>query len=540
MFGFVSALSRRRVLFVSGSGATLYRFTSNDVEDPMPFSADDRGVAAFTEHVQFSPSDPIFVLVDIVEEDFRLETVPHVFGRDRSAVLENKRSRLFRESRYVQSVMQGRETEGRRDDKVLFTSIIRPEIIDAWLTPLNRLKIPVAGIYSLPVLSRELTKLVSPTTGNVLYVSLQSRGGLRQTFFDQSHLKVSRLATMPRLEPNRIASYVLQEVERVRRYLNSLRLLNRDVPLNVCMLVHGSVLEDLKKQAQNTVTAQFTFVEIATLETQLKAHGLTSGDLPYADRLFAYLLAKNAPANFYATHKETRHYSLQRVGRSMTTLAALSLLGGIGWSGFEFAKAIDKQLEVGTLAKQAGFYEERYKKGKERLPKLPSDGMQIRRAVEMVHTVGKFRETPLDVLVVLSQGLDVFPEMRVSGIEWGSGANPNATNARATRDRANSRGGGRAGRERQPATDMPDYFQFAKVSGYIEPFDGNYRLAIERVNRFAQELRSVDGVEAVSVVKRPLEVSSRERLTGTASSTSTVGEAEFELKIVLRTHGEPS
>ncbi|MGK0172660.1 MAG: hypothetical protein ACI9W2_004400, partial [Gammaproteobacteria bacterium] len=388
MFGFVSALSRRRVLFVSGSGATLYRFTSNDVEDPMPFSADDRGVAAFTEHVQFSPSDPIFVLVDIVEEDFRLETVPHVFGRDRSAVLENKRSRLFRESRYVQSVMQGRETEGRRDDKVLFTSIIRPEIIDAWLTPLNRLKIPVAGIYSLPVLSRELTKLVSPTTGNVLYVSLQSRGGLRQTFFDQSHLKVSRLATMPRLEPNRIASYVLQEVERVRRYLNSLRLLNRDVPLNVCMLVHGSVLEDLKKQAQNTVTAQFTFVEIATLETQLKAHGLTSGDLPYADRLFAYLLAKNAPANFYATHKETRHYSLQRVGRSMTTLAALSLLGGIGWSGFEFAKAIDKQLEVGTLAKQAGFYEERYKKGKERLPKLPSDGMQIRRAVEMVHTVG--------------------------------------------------------------------------------------------------------------------------------------------------------
>ena len=199
-------LAKRRVLLLSGNGATLYRFSSGQADEPLTFGADDIGVGGFAEYLRLTAPDPVYVMVDIVEEDFRLDTVPHVFGRDRSAVLKNKQTRLFRDSRYAQSVFQGRESDGRKDDRVLFSSIIRPELLEPWLAQLARLKVPVAGIYSLPLVSGQLVKHIPLNAENALLVTLQARGGLRQTFFDGGHLKVSRLAAMPRLEPRRMAS----------------------------------------------------------------------------------------------------------------------------------------------------------------------------------------------------------------------------------------------------------------------------------------------------------------------------------------------
>ena len=50
---------------------------------------------------------------------------------------------------------------------------------------------------------------------------------------------------MPDVGASRYASYMLSEVEKIRRYLGSLRLLNRETPLDVYILSHGVILEDL-------------------------------------------------------------------------------------------------------------------------------------------------------------------------------------------------------------------------------------------------------------------------------------------------------
>ena len=526
-------IAKRRVLLLSSTGATLHAFSRGRVEEPLRFTGDEAGVGGFAEYLRLSEPDPVYLLVDVVEEDFRLDSVPHVFGRDRAAVLENKQARLFRDSRYTQAIFQGRETEGRKDDKVLFTSIIRPELLDPWLAQLDRLKVPIAGIYSLPVVSGQLIKRIPISSKNALLVTLQGRGALRQTFFDEGHLKVSRLASLPRLEASRMASYVLQEIERVRRYLNSLRLLNSAEPLQVYLLLHGTLLQDLERQAKDTVTTNFQLTEIGSLGEKLKLTGLTSGDLPYADRLFASLLALDAPANFYASARETRYHTLNKAGSLMKAVGALSLAGGVGWGIFEFAHGFDKQLEMSTLGKQASFYEDRYSRGRGRLPKLPADGNAIKQAVGMVRTIEAYRETPLALLVALSRGLDEFPEMKLRGLQWESGANPSEGAGRRP-ERSVRRGRGRTTKEKPEG-----YFQAANVQGRLEPFDGNFRLALERVNRFAALLGEVEGIETVTVLKRPLEVSSRERLSGVASSTSESGEALFELRLVLRTHGEP-
>ena len=323
-------------------------------------------------------------------------------------------------------------------------------------------------------------------------------------------------------------------MERIRRYLNSLRLLNRNRPLRVFLLVHGSLLDDLERQAKDTVTTQFQFIEIDAIASKLKGNGLSSGDQPYGDRLFAYLLALEAPPNAYASGEETRYHTLGRAGSAMTTLGLLALVGGVGWSAIELAQGFDKQLEISTLAKQADFYEDRYVRGKERLPKLPADGNQIRRAVEMVSRIGEYRETPLDLLVVVSRALDEFPDLRIESLDWESGAEPEGAVVAPRRAPQRARRGRRVVEEPKDS----GYFQMAKFRGRLEPFDGNYRLALEQISRFAEMIGEMDGIESVRILKRPLEVSSKERLAGVASLASGIGEAVFEVRVILRTHGD--
>ena len=73
-------LGPKRVLLVSGTGATMHRFSGRAVEESTSFHADETGKLRFAEYLQLTSPDPVYILVDVVEEDFRLDTVPHVFG----------------------------------------------------------------------------------------------------------------------------------------------------------------------------------------------------------------------------------------------------------------------------------------------------------------------------------------------------------------------------------------------------------------------------------------------------------------------------
>ena len=107
-----------RVLLIGGERAILYLFDGGDLQHAYLFSADDAGLALFERCLRELPPAPVAVLVDVVEEAYRQETVPHVGASDRRAVLERKYARLFRGTPYHHALRQGRETEGRRDDRV--------------------------------------------------------------------------------------------------------------------------------------------------------------------------------------------------------------------------------------------------------------------------------------------------------------------------------------------------------------------------------------------------------------------------------------
>jgi hypothetical protein len=246
------SIAEKRALLVTAERAILYQCRNGQVDIAYEFAANEAGRETFLRALVETNPTPIYVLVDVVEEEYRQDVIPHVFGADRKSVLERKFSRLFRGTTYCHAILQGRETEGRKDDKVLLTAITKTDIVAPWIALMEQQKVPVAGIYSLPVLSQALLKKIGAKGANVLLISVQSASGLRQTFFRDRQIKISRLAQMPRIGSVPYASHLMGELEKLRRYLNSLALTSRDAPLDIYILSHGQWLTELEQHCRDT------------------------------------------------------------------------------------------------------------------------------------------------------------------------------------------------------------------------------------------------------------------------------------------------
>ncbi len=516
----------RRVFLVTSGRLAVYTWDSGRLGDPLSFGADEDGLTQFSAYLERYDETPVYMLVDFVEEEFREETIPHVLGGDRKALIRTKLNRLFRDATYSHAIFQEREREGRRDDRMLFTALIRPDMLAPWVGQITKHKVPLAGIYSLPVLSQALLKPLDIAHDRVLLVTLQSSGALRQTFFSGGTLKLSRLAVLPNVDPRGYASYVLGEIEKLRRYLNSLRLLGHDSPLEVYMLASKDLLGDIEQQSPDSVTTRHHGVPLEELVRKLGVKGAYNS--PFADRLFAHLLASRPPPNQYAPAIQTRYHVTHKTRRALKVASVVSLVGGLMLGASNGLDGLIASSEAETVRRQADFYDDRYRVARERLPATPAESRDMKHAVDLVGTLASFRGVPTTMMVTLSGGLDRFPALRLERVDWLSSTDPDATPGER-RQRS---------RDAQEAAPDPDaettLYQLARVKGEITPFDGNYRNALELVGRFAERLRANPQVSEVQIVSLPLDVGSENRLTGDASADARARSAPFVLRVVLR------
>ena len=147
------------------------------------FAVSGAGIAEFEHHFARQQVASTHFFVDVADEDFRLDTIPHVGGSDRAAVLGRKLQQIFRNTPYRYAQMQGREAEGRRDDRVLYTAVTNPESLRPWLEVLDRLKAPLEGVYSAAVFSSVLLQELDLDFPHTLLVTFTPGEAMRQTYF---------------------------------------------------------------------------------------------------------------------------------------------------------------------------------------------------------------------------------------------------------------------------------------------------------------------------------------------------------------------
>lgn len=518
-----------RVLLISGDRAILYLFDGARLAQAYIFSADDNGFALFERCLKEIGQAPLAVLVDVVEEEYRQDTIPHVGAADRRAVLARKYARLFRGTPYHHALAQGRESEGRKDDRVLLTAITRPEVVGAWLAPMIAHKVPVAGIYSLPVLSERLLKRIGASGSNVLLISLQKASGLRQTFFRDGQLKISRLAHMPRLGSVPFADHLLGEVEKLRRYLNSLALISRDSPLSIYILSHGQLLTELEQHCHDSDNEKFVLLDVDQVAARV---GLSEGGgTHFSDVMFARLLAGEMPANHYARPEETQYYTLHRLRVALATASLLMVLGSGGWSGINFIEGVNFKQQALDATQKERFYGQRYELARAKLPATPVEPDEIKTAVDAVATLKQYKPDVAALLATVGGVLERTPVVTLDELAWTAAADPDAEIV-ATEKRRDQQ-------ERVLASDGR-YYQIAELAAHLEPFDGDFRKAIAVVDSLADELKAAGRVHSVTVLQYPLDVRPESSVSGSATTTGTRVVPTFKIKLVLEARdGQP-
>ena len=514
-----------RALLIAADKAVVYERRGGEIAQAYEFSSDEQGHANFVRYLSETEPTPIYALVDIVEEEYRQDVIPHVAGADRRSVLERKFARLFRGTNYCHAIQQGRESEGRKDDKVLLTAITKPDLVAPWARLLEEQKVPLAGIYSLAVLSQSLLKKIGATGTNVLLVSMQSASGLRQTFFRDQRIKISRLAQIPRIGTVPYASHIMGELEKLRRYLNSLALVSRDSPLDVYILSHGQWLNELSEHCRSTNEERFHLIDVADIAVKL---GIKKPlESAYGDALYPQLLLNETPKNHYATRPERAYYTLYRVRNGLIAAGVLSLFASVVWGAFNFIEAISLKQQAADAQQKAAFYQDRYAMARRDLPPTPVEPRDIQTAVDIVKALRHYRADPFPLLAIFSAALSEAPAAQLERVEWYADVDPNSN--------------GETGNRRQPIPDDQrierdprfTHYHIGVFRGRLDGFGTDYRGAIAAADALAERVGAHPDVLRAEVIQYPLDVLPESNLSGTATQAAANGGAQFGIKIIL-------
>ena len=470
------------------------------------FADNAEGHKAFNARMKIC-RDPVYLLTDLVEEDFRHETEPHLHGKDRTAVIQRKLEQYYRNTPFRQALTLQRRKDGRHDDEMLFSALTHPELITPWLNIMAENCLPLAGIYSLPNISVPLVKNIS--SDYLLLLSWNKFAGLRQTYFDRKMLRFSRLTPID--DNSSFSTTVGTEAVRSQQYLKNLSMLSPEHALNVVIICHANDRIELSKNLHDDSEIHYTYLDIQELGGQLKSKTV----YPDSDTtlLFLHLLASHPPHNNYATAEHTHFLRLLTIRHALlglsATLAAASLL--VTAAQISEGYSLDEESQLLTfktllLTKQT-------RELINTLPITSASATDMKTAVLLSRKLNHVFPSPQSLLEGLGQTLEDFPNIRINKISWQSGFVESVA--------------GTTPPQKMSAGTLPA--QIILLNGELEEFSGDFRSALDHLERFRQAL--IQRGYSVTALTLPLDISSQGNIAADTCDGN-IKPATFSLKIL--------
>ena len=486
------------------------------------FAHDEDGLNAFKSYLAQVRNLPVYMLVDAVEEDYRVESLPHAFGGDRSEMVKRKLSQHYRNTSYFSARLQGRDTGKRRDDRYLFCALTNPGLIAGWVQAIAERNLPIAGIYLLPAVSPALVEKLQLKQPNLLVVADSS--GLRLTCLRDQKLRLSRLARVESSGPHAIKNYA-EEISNTRLYLHALRVMTLDEQLSVLIIDRDDSLIELAQ----TVARDNPNIECSRLGHRdiIEATGISAAALDSSsDALYLHLLGWRAPKSNLAPLNITSGYRQHQKRHGIYAASILIAFAIVVWCGFNWYQIFDTKFDAAAAAQETAQLQAQYREATRLFPAAPTSAENLQRAVEISQKIGATTRSPETMMNVVSRALDLNPSIVLVNFGWKYG--PTDMEPDPTKS-AQSAGAATAG---SPAASR---HQSGLIEGEVQPFRGDYRAAIDTINGFADALLKQPEVAQVNVVKLPLNISPGLTLSGnTTDSPEQSDKAEFKLLLVLK------
>lgn len=392
----------------------LYFWTKKSLELAGGFGKEptDEAISLLEEYSKL----PVIIVTDFLEESFRHDSGVHVSGLDKNALLERKLNYSFRNTPYRAASVVGRETEGRKDDKILLSALTKPEMIEPWVKTLLDQKMQVQCVTSVAYLMQGYSQKAGLNEKYLLIVSIEEGSELRQTFLSSGKIQFSRLTSLTTKESASLPEAINHESLQIRQYLERIKLLPFDSQMMI-RVFSPLVIDQDAMDANNNELNVFQVFNINELADSysLSIDGLEKS----ATTLFlGRILQKSRLPNVYAPLQVRKYFQLRNLAKSLSTLGASLVAFTIFLKAFSLIDTVGNWDLVANLQAQTAPLERQYDQLTQSFPDTPIPSAEMALVVETVENVTLNSYLLEDALTSLSQALIVAPDLQITNISW--------------------------------------------------------------------------------------------------------------------------
>ncbi len=493
------------------------------------FNNDDAGHAAFAEFLQQHLTKPVYLIADAVEEDYRLESVPHTTGTAKHELITRKLNQFYRGLEYRTAHFINRAQDKRKDDRYLFVALNNADFLQNWVKVIKSANARLVGVYLLPMLSQVLVKQLKLMAPHILLCERLS-SGLRQTYLHNGRLRMSRLVPNVPAAASQLAYFYLVEVEKTRLYLISQRFITQDTQLNLVLASIDGSTQHISQGISQEQDIACTDLNLSQITKSLNLPVSLIAQMP--ELLHMQLLASGHVVDNMAPEALTKTYdfgklkSAIKVATSVLGVLGLLVAAGIFYQGYTYQTAFNDAAQDTVLQQR------RYDDAAKNFPETTISAEDLKVAVELDKTIAAYPKSPRRMMQVVSRALEQVPEVQLDRLRW---VLTNDINIK-DEDKLITLSASTLSATANQATDPTKLNELGFVTAQISGFTGDYRSALNSVHKFSEKLKADQNVAAVEVLQEPVNVSSFVNLQGSTTDEQAVQTqpALFKLKVILK------
>lgn len=511
-------MSQRRLLLLNANRLSAYCWQNGHLRAEREFTADTAGTEAFSEYLAAHASSLFSIMADVAEEGFQIEDVPFVSGKDRTALVKRRLGQYFYGTPFALATSLGREKTGRRDEKMLFAALTQPRHLEPWLAAMQAAHTQLAGIYSTPL---ALAALISARNfpGARLVLSV-TRGGVRQTFFNDGKLYFSRLTTLATGKPEEGAVACAVESQKIYQYLAGQRLIDRNATLKVSLLAHPDQFNVLHAHCRSSSELAFDYIDLLAEAKKIRLKTPPSDS--HCDRLLMHQLARRPPSMQFAPVTELHYYRLWQLRSGLAAAAVVVFFSCLLYAGKQYFGARSLQENTREMAEQTREDERKYEAALKALPPLTIGTEDVRTLVGRFEDLAKRSPLLETTYIPLSRALDATPGIELQRVSWQLSSKLPAATEQVS------------GIFKQPPFNVAgSYYAVAEINAQLPlTLHNDHRAMLQLINQFVAELGKEKSL-GVQVTQLPFDVESGKTIK--SSDEATPGQADapkFSFRLV--------
>ena len=509
-----------RILYLADKSITLFHAGRHDADVAGRFTRNEAGYVQLRKALAGPDTRPVSLLVDLIEEEFHEEFLPHAYGRDRARLQERHANKLFRATPFRYSRITGRLKEGRRDSRVLFSALTNRDTVEPLLDLLNELCIPLAGIYSLPLITHHLVKYLPVNGGNILVITEQPDKGLRETYIRDNKMLFSRLAPISDSSSEDYCKIVLDEAHKTQRYLNTLKLIPYGAELEVLALTDSARVDAMQTACVDEPGISYQPLSLSQVAQQ--AGFRDHPDTQISDALFTYLLHTRRVPNHYATARHLKRLNTWHMQTGLRAAMWLVAVTAATYSGIDVVDGLAMSREARNVAGVTEQVNRNYQQATRQLPVTAEDARAMREAIALADTLEAHHPDLESLFSLLGTAFERQSNLQLKRFDWFASPDKDGNAA------PQQEGAQQAGRGQH----MNNYL-ISHIKGQLRRFSGSYLEAHRQIDRLVAWIAEQPGVRAVTVTHRPLNTQADANIQGQIGNSDSDNQAEFELRIAM-------